>query len=88
MSALLADVRFEIRVAIDAGLQGRALEDAIIDRLCRRIGGQTIHWPMADRSKRADEIREAFTNGMAPRAIAKKYGVCHKTVENVLEGTE
>lgn len=84
MSALLEDVRFEIRVAVDAGLQGQALEDAIIDRLCRRIGGQTVHWPMADRLKRAHEIRESFASGMSPRTIAKQYGVSHRTVENAI----
>jgi Mor family transcriptional regulator len=84
MSALLEDVRYEVAIAVDAGLQGPALVDAIIARLCWRIGGQTIHWPMTDRLRRDGEIRRDFDGGMAPNAIAKKHGVSRKTVENVV----
>lgn len=86
MSALLEDARYEIKIAVDAGLQGEALVDAIVARLCWRIGGQTHHWPLIDKPRRDNAIRQDYASGLSLNAIAKKHGVSRKTVENIVGG--
>lgn len=81
MSALLDEVKYEIGIVVDAGLQGQALIEAIADRLCRRIGGQTVYWPRADREQRARNVREDLAAGISPNEIARRHGISRKTVE-------
>jgi len=85
VSVLLEDVRGEIAIAIDAGLQGQALADAIVARLCWRIGGQTLYWPRTDNQRRASAIRADAAAGLAPNEIAKRHGVTRRTVEIIGE---
>jgi len=84
VSALLEDVRYEIAIAVDAGLQGPDLVDAIVTRLCRRIGGQAINWPMVDRRQRNAAIRRDSESGMKANEIARRHGVSRKTVNNII----
>lgn len=87
MSQLLEDVRHEVAAA-QTGLRGEDLEDAIVDRLCWRIGGQTVYWPMVDRRQRNAAIRRDRESGMALSDIARRHGVSRKTVENILKAQE
>ena len=82
MSELLDAARFEIAAVIQSGLQGQALADAIVARLCWRLGGQTLYWPRTDNQRRASAIRADAAAGLAPNEIAKRHGVTRRTVES------
>ena len=84
MSDLLTDVRFEIQIAIDAELTGEALANAIIARLCRRIGGGVIHWPKKDRFARNGAIFSDAKAGFSRPEIARRNDVTLRTVDRVL----
>lgn len=84
--SLLEDARYEIKIAIDAGLTDDALADAIIDRFCRYFGGQTIYWPRAASARRARAICQARKGGLPINQIARQHGVSRRTVERMGSG--
>ena len=43
------------------------------------------HLPIAERRKRNEKIRELYASGLIQRRIGERFGLCQKTVSQILE---
>ena len=86
MSDVLTEARNEVAAAVESGLGGRALVDAIMLRLCRRIGGNSVYWPRVDVAARNAAMRGDLAAGFGRDEVCRRNGVSRKTLDKVLDG--
>ncbi|WP_243109429.1 Mor transcription activator family protein [Anaerophilus nitritogenes] len=53
-------------------------------KLMKEFGGSSIYIPREDRVSRNKRIIKEY-NGYNSRALAKKYDLCHKTIQKIVK---